>query len=75
MEGRTMKEKMYVYDISQYEKGIVYAKNEEEAKERVRSHYRDGSSGMNVDDSENFNFYVWEFVRGEKENVVAIVNW
>lgn len=68
-----MEEKIYVYDIVEYEKGIVYAKDEEEAAERVKDYYRN-KVAMNVDDPDAFNFIVWEYNRNN-ENVVAIVNY
>lgn len=68
-----MEEKIYVYDIVEYEKGIVYAKDEEEAAERVKDYYRN-KVAMNVDDPDAFNFIVWEYNRNN-ENVVVIVNY
>lgn len=68
-----MEEKMYVYDIVGYEKGIVYAKDEAVAAERVKDYYRNKLT-MNVDDPDAFDFVVWEYNRNN-ENVVVIVNY
>lgn len=70
-----MEEKMYVYDIVGYEKGIVYACNKELAAERVKNYYRDNKVSMNVDDPDAFNFVVWEYSRSDNQNVVVIVNY
>lgn len=71
--GNEISEKMYVYDIVEYEKGIVYASNEEKARERVKEYYR--NSGIDVDTPEHFDFYVWEYTRSENTNIVVIVNY
>lgn len=69
-----MEEKMYSYDIVEYDKGIVYACGEVEARNKVKDYYRN-ITNKNVDDKEEFDFSVDEIRRDEGEDVIVTVPW
>lgn len=69
-----MEEKMYSYDIVEYDKGIVYAYGEVEAENKVKDYYR-SITDKNVDDKEEFDFCVDEIRRAEGEDIIVTVPW
>jgi hypothetical protein len=74
MEVLMMEEKMYSYDIVEYDKGIVYACDEVEARNKVKDYYR-SITDKNVDDKDDFDFCVDEIRRDEGEDVIVTVPW
>lgn len=69
-----MEKKMFSFDIVEYEKGIVYAYSEADAKNKVKDYYR-SITDKNVDDKDDFDFCVDEIRRDEGEDVIVTVPW